>query len=111
MESAQQKYEEMLLQPVAPTNGFHIVLGQLLDEGADEEKIEHMRELLVLPCLGPKKWEEQARDLASKGMISTVTENEALGAYLDDEPNQEWEVLVSRVIEKRKLAFNKLFKE
>ena len=102
MRSAVERYQDMLLEPAVVTPVFHQVLAALLEEGASEEILKHMDGLLHMPNQGPIQWEQNAVQLACRNMIATVTEYEAMEAYLPDEPPQEWDALVSRVIAKRK---------
>lgn len=102
MKSAIERYQEMLQEPAVPTPFFHEILGALFQEGAGEEVLEHMDGLLHMPNFGPIQWEQNAVQLACRNLIATVTEHEAMEAYLPDESPQEWDVLANRVIEKRK---------
>ena len=102
MKSAIEIYQDMLLEPAVPTPFFHEVLRTLLEEGASEGVLGHMDDLLHMPNRGPIQWQQNAVQLACRNMIATVTEHEAMEAYLDDESPQEWDTLASRVIEKRK---------
>lgn len=102
--NAKERYDVMLENNEVSTSTFHEVFGALLDEGTNEDAIDHMNTLLHIPKFGPIQWEQNAIRLAGMRMISTVTEEEALSAYLPLEDPQEWDVLAKRIVEKRRLS-------
>lgn len=95
---------EMLKEPIATTKEFHEVLMQLrllglLPGNADLELF--IDDLLHPPRL-PEDWRVTAEDLASNGLIATVTDNEAHGMIHEapqDVPG--WDELAARVIDHR----------
>lgn len=113
MESAKERWEPMLLEPVVPTPVFHEVLGAFLreldEEAAEktaEEVSENVNNLLHYPSIGSVQWHRYAVQLAASNLISTITQSEAMEAVADsDDEIPDWETLANCVVAQRKTKF------
>lgn len=90
--------------PAIDTNAFHKLYAELLISiDIPGEVFDQIDGMLHIPTCGPVEWEDYAIELAKRGLIPTVTAEEALGAYKPREDNQAWGVLSARVLERRRI--------
>lgn len=104
MESAYKRFGEMLTQATVSTQEFHTILGELRAERPDDEDLvwEYTDTLLHMPGnLCPEEWRIRAQQLATQGLIATVNDYE-VEVPENEESIPSWDVLASRVINRRK---------